>query len=47
MTENSAIFNARHGDGSFPSPSTARANGSGLPKTRNRGKFANDPAAIW
>ena len=22
-------------------------NGAGLPKTRNRGKLANDPAAIW
>ena len=30
-----------------PSPSTARANGAGLPKTRKRGKLANDPAAIW
>jgi hypothetical protein len=30
-----------------PSPSTACANGAGLPKTRKRGKLANDPAAIW
>jgi hypothetical protein len=29
-----------------PSPSTARANGAGLPKTGKRGKLANDPAAI-
>jgi hypothetical protein len=30
-----------------PSPSTGRANGAGLPKTRKRGKLANEPAAIW
>ena len=47
MTENSAIFNARHGADSVPSRLTARANGAGLPKTRKRGKLANDLAAIW
>jgi hypothetical protein len=30
-----------------PSPSTARTNGAGLPERRNRGKLANDPAAVW
>jgi hypothetical protein len=28
-------------------PSTARANGAGLPETRKRSKLANNPAAIW
>jgi hypothetical protein len=46
MTENTAIFNARHGAGSFR-PHRQPANGAGLPKTRKRGKLANDPAAIW
>src|SRR3977135_4413593 len=29
-----------------PSPSTARANGAGVPKTRKRGNLANDPAEM-
>jgi len=47
MTENSAIFNARYGAGSFRPHREPGANGAGLPKTRKRGKLANDPAAIW
>jgi hypothetical protein len=30
-----------------PSPSTARANRAGLPETRERGKLASNPEAIW
>jgi hypothetical protein len=29
------------------SPSTARANRAGLPETRERGKLASNPEAIW
>jgi len=39
MTENLAIFDARHGAG-------FRANGAGLPEMRERGKLASDPTAI-
>jgi hypothetical protein len=49
----------RHDDGKFgnfrhsawrslvPSSSTACANGAGLPETRERGKSASNPEAIW
>jgi hypothetical protein len=45
-TENSAIFNARHGVGSFH-PHQLHINCAGLPKTPKQGILANDPAAIW
>jgi hypothetical protein len=47
MTENSAIFTARHGAGSFHPPSTARANGAGLPKNAETGQIGERPGAIW
>ena len=47
MTENSVIFNVRHGARLILSPSIVSANGAGLSKTRKRSKLASDPAAIW
>lgn len=47
MTENSAIFNARHGAGSFRPPRQAAPWGADLPETRERGKLTSNPEAIW
>jgi hypothetical protein len=47
MTENSAIFDTRHGAGSSH-PHRRRAPwGADLPETRERGKLTSNPEAIW
>ena len=47
MTENSAIFNARHDAGSFRPHRQPAPTAQDCLKRRKRGKLANDPAAIW
>jgi hypothetical protein len=47
MTENSAIFDTRHGAGSSH-PHRRRAPwGADLPETQEPGKLTSNPEAIW